>query len=89
MRTPSNLACHEFMGLLVKVVDLSSGFTTASGRIVWETRNTFTIVSEKGRRLTVPKQNKKFVFKLDDADVSLDGDSILYRPEERTRRVDP
>ncbi|MEM2929362.1 MAG: ribonuclease P protein subunit [Thermoproteota archaeon] len=89
MRTPSNLANHELIGLPVRVVDLSRGSTVASGRVVWETRNTFTIVSEKGRRLTVPKKNKKFVFKLGVSDVAVEGNLILYRPEDRTRRVDP
>lgn len=89
MRTPSNIVNHELIGLPVKVVGLSSGSTVASGRVVWETRNTLIIVSEKGRRLTIPKRNRKFVFKLGDADVAVDGGSILYRPEDRTGRIDP
>ncbi|MCX8183238.1 MAG: ribonuclease P protein subunit [Crenarchaeota archaeon] len=89
MRTPSNLAYHELNGLQVRVVDLSSGSTVASGRVVWETKNTFTILSERGRRLTIPKHNKRFFFKLGDMEVVVNGDSIAFRPEERTERVDP
>lgn len=89
MRTPGNLAYHELNGLQVRVVDLSSGSTVASGRVVWETKNTFTIMSARGRRLTIPKHNKRFFFKLGDTEVAINGDSIAFRPEERTGRVDP
>lgn len=89
MRTPSNLAYHELMGLQVRVVDLSSGSTMASGRVVWETKNTFTILSEKGRRLTIPKHNKRFFFTLGDTEVAINGDSMVFRLEDRTGRVDP
>jgi RNase P/RNase MRP subunit p29 len=89
VRTPSNLAYHELLGLHVRVVDLRSGSTMATGRIVWETRNTFIILSGKGRRLTIPKRNKRFFFKLGEADVAVDGDSIVFRPEDRTGRIDP
>ncbi|NHV98628.1 MAG: ribonuclease P protein subunit [Thaumarchaeota archaeon] len=89
MRAPSNLAYHELNGLHVRVVDLSSGSTVASGRVVWETKNTFTILSERGRCLTIPKHNKRFFFRLGDTDVAINGDSIAFRPEERTGRVDP
>lgn len=89
MRAPSNLAYHELNGLQVRVVDLGSGSTVASGRVVWETKNTFTIISGGGRRLTIPKHNKRFFFKLGDTEVAIDGGSIVFRPEERTGRVDP
>lgn len=89
MRTPSNLAYHELIGLRVKVVDLNSGSTIASGRVVWETKNTFTILSERDRRLIIPKHNKRFFFKLEDTEVAINGDSIVFRPEDRTARVDP
>ncbi|MBO3754347.1 MAG: ribonuclease P protein subunit [Candidatus Brockarchaeota archaeon] len=89
MRTPSNLAYHELNGLQVRVVDLSSGSTVASGMVVWETKNTFTIISGRGRRLTIPKHNKRFFFKLGGTEVAINGASIAFRPEERTGRVDP
>lgn len=89
MRTSSNLAYHELIGLPVSVLDLKSNSLTVSGRVVWETKNTFTVVSEKGRRLKIPKRNKRFVFKLGDSDVAINGDSIVFRPEDRTGRIDP
>lgn len=89
MRTPSNLAYHELIGLPVNVVDLKSNSTMASGRVVWETKNTFTIVSGEGRRLKIPKRNKRFVFRLEDTDVAVNGDSMVFRPEDRTGRMDP
>jgi ribonuclease P protein subunit POP4 len=89
MRTPSNLAYHELIGLPVNVVDLKNNSPMASGSVVWETKNTFTIVSGEGRRLKIAKRNKRFVFKLGDADVAINGDSIVFRPEDRTGRMDP
>lgn len=89
MRTPGNLAYHELNGLQVRVVDLSSGSTVASGRVAWETKNTFTIITGRGGRLTIPKHNKRFFFKLSGTVVAINGDSIVFRPEERTGRVDP
>jgi RNase P/RNase MRP subunit p29 len=89
MRTPSNLAYHELIGLPVKVIDLKTSLLMASGRVVWETKNTFTIVSGEGKRLKIPKRNKSFVFKLGENDVEIKGDSIVFRPEDRTGRMDP
>ena len=89
MRTPSNLAYHELNGLQVRVVNPSSGSTLASGRVVWETKNTFTILSEKGRRLKIPKHGNRFIFKLGAVEVAVNGGSIAFRPEDRTGRVDP
>ncbi len=89
MRTPGNLAYHELIGLPVKVLGSESGPALFSGKVVWETKNTLVIVSEKGRRLTIPKKHRFFVFKLGDEEVVLRGESIAFRPEDRTGRIDP
>lgn len=89
MRTPGNLAYHELIGLPVRVLESQEGPTLFSGRVVWETKNTIVIVSEKGRRLIVPKQHRLFVFKIGEEEVALRGESIAFRPEDRTRRIDP
>ncbi|MBO3770120.1 MAG: ribonuclease P protein subunit [Thermoproteota archaeon] len=89
MRTPSNLAYHELIGLPVRVIDPKDNTTVFSGKVVWETKNTLIIISEKGRRLTIPKHHRVFVFKLGDKEVVLKGESIAFRPEDRTGRIDP
>ncbi|MBO3833385.1 MAG: ribonuclease P protein subunit [Candidatus Brockarchaeota archaeon] len=89
MRTPDNLAYHELIGLPVKVLESEDGPTLFSGRVVWETKNTIVIVSEKGRRLIVPKQHRLFIFRLGEGEVALKGESIAFRPEDRTGRIDP
>ncbi|MBO3800270.1 MAG: ribonuclease P protein subunit [Candidatus Brockarchaeota archaeon] len=89
MRAPSNLAYHELIGLPVKVLNEDGGLPILLGKVVWETKNTLVIVSEKGRRLIIPKQHKVFVFKLGDKEVTLRGESIAFRPEDRTGRMDP
>jgi len=89
VRTPSNLAYHELIGLPVRVLDNEGYPALFSGKVVWETKNTLVVISEEGRRLTIPKQHKVFVFKLGDKEVALRGESILFRPEDRTGRIDP
>ncbi|MEM3712104.1 MAG: ribonuclease P protein subunit [Thermoproteota archaeon] len=89
MRTPGNLAYHELIGLPVKVLDREGGSTALSGRVIWETKNTLIILSEKGRCLVIPKQHRVLIFKLGDKDVVLRGESIAFRPEDRTGRIDP
>ncbi|MCS7138585.1 MAG: ribonuclease P protein subunit [Crenarchaeota archaeon] len=89
MRTPSNLAYHELIGLPVRVLNHEGGPTTFSGKVIWETKNTLIILSEKGRRLIIPKQRKVFIFKLGDKDVALRGELLAFRPEDRTGRIDP
>jgi RNase P/RNase MRP subunit p29 len=89
MRNRSNLAYHELIGLPVRVVDPNKGCALVSGKVVLETKNTLTIVSDRGRRLIVPKRHNLFVFRLGDEDVALSGESIALRPEDRTGRMDP
>ena len=84
MRSPANLAKHELIGLSVSV---RRGDTTEhEGKVIDETMNTFRLL--KGdKEITVPKIGRVFVFRLDGQDVTLDGNGIKFRPEDRTKKV--
>ncbi|MGQ9478587.1 MAG: ribonuclease P protein component 1 [Thermoproteota archaeon] len=88
MRTPRNLPYHELIGLEVKAVNPRTGLTV-SGRVVWETKNMLVLLLETERRVAVPKHGRTFLFNLEGEEVEVSGDSIAYRPEDRTGRVDP
>lgn len=72
----------EFIGLEVSVIPLG-----ASGIVVDETKNTFRIRSAE-REVTVPKPGNRFTFRLPGArEVTLAGEAIAYRPEDRIKRA--
>jgi len=53
------------------------------GRIVDETRNTFAVKTEDGRKVVVPKKGSVFEF-VDSGNV-VDGNLVVARPEDRTK----
>ncbi|KYK27516.1 MAG: hypothetical protein AYK23_05860 [Candidatus Proteinoplasmatales archaeon SG8-5] len=84
MRNAGNLGKHELIGLDVRVY--KADVMEYEGRITDETMNTFEITDASKSR-TVPKTGRSFVFDLDGENVTLVGDSIRYRPEDRTKKV--
>jgi RNase P/RNase MRP subunit p29 len=84
MRDARNLGKHELIGLNVRV--LKAGAVELEGRVTDETMNTFEI-TDRSKSRTVPKTGRNFVFDLDGKDVTLEGDRIRYRPEDRTKKV--
>ena len=73
----------EFIGLDVKV--LSAPFSGISGRVVDETKNTFTIESA-GTERTVPKPGNEFRFSYRGEQIDIEGSRILHRPEDRMKK---
>ena len=84
MRTAKNLGKHELIGLNVTV--LRAGITEYEGVVMDETMNTFEIASDSKSRI-IPKTGRDFVFDLDGQNVTLEGDKIRFRPEDRTKKV--
>ena len=84
MRNAGNLGKHELIGLNVKV--LKANTVEYEGRVTDETMNTFEITDDLKSR-TVPKTGRRFEFEMDGETVTLEGDRILYRPEDRTKKV--
>ncbi|OYT43578.1 ribonuclease P protein subunit [Candidatus Bathyarchaeota archaeon] len=84
--TPAILQ-HEFIGLNAKVVESKNPYYKGiEGRVVDETRNTFTILHE-GEKKIIVKDVAVFHFTLPDGTVvEVDGRVLVGRPEDRVKR---
>jgi ribonuclease P protein subunit POP4 len=81
------LAKDEFIGLHVKIVDCSDpSWKGQSGLIVDETKNTFLIEIEDKQKMIV-KKTAIFKFDIDGKKITIDGSKIMYRPEDRIKKV--
>jgi ribonuclease P protein subunit POP4 len=87
MKVTPELIRYEFMGTEAKVSKSKhSGYVGLSGKIIDETRNTFTILNE-GKRKIVLKDSSVFHFKFSDGTiVEIDGKILLGRPEDRLKK---
>jgi ribonuclease P protein subunit POP4 len=87
MRTPENLVRHELIGLRAKVVESSNPKNVGiKGRIVDETRNTFTIEKKDGKEKKLIKEENVFVFDLSGEKVRVEGKILVGRPEDRIKK---
>lgn len=87
MRTAENLGNHELIGL--KVTVMRNNAAEHEGVVIDETMNTFRLFTGT-RRIMVPKEGRDFVFKLEDGrTATLSGVNIMFRPEDRTKKVKP
>ena len=84
--TPS-IVQHEFIGIEAKVVHSSNpDLVGITGKVVDETRNTFTI-SHNGEKKVIIKDTSIFEFAMPDGTVvELDGKVIMGRPEDRLKK---
>ena len=74
----------ELIGLDVEV--LSEPFSGVSGKVVDETKNTFTIESAGTERM-VPKPGNVFRFAYEGRTIDISGSEIMHRPEDRIKMV--
>jgi len=82
-----NLAKEEFIGQNVKIVDCTDpNWKGQSGLIVDETKNTFLIKTNHGNK-KIAKKTAMFEFKTNDEKIIIDGKKIVYRPEDRIKKV--
>jgi len=81
----ANLRKHELIGLSV-VVRAATDPTLVDlrGRVVDETRNTLLVETAKGEK-RVPKKGAEFAFGPEG--VRVQGDDLLFRPEDRIKRA--
>jgi ribonuclease P protein subunit POP4 len=88
MKVTSDVIRGEFIGTEAKVADSSHrGNIGISGKIVDETRNTFTILHH-GERKVVPKETSLFHFKFPDKTiVEINGRLLTGRPEDRLKKT--
>lgn len=81
--TPKNLFRHELLGLSVEAHYLNHVFW---GKVVAETRNMVTILTDDNKIKHLPKQLTNFIFKLPDGrEAKLSGRQIVGRPYERIK----
>jgi ribonuclease P protein subunit POP4 len=86
MRSPTNIARHEFIGLDVVVVDAQNkSLIGIEGEIVDETKNTFTIETKHGEK-KVFKKGAQFKTTVDHKAVIIKGDILVGRPEDRIKK---
>jgi ribonuclease P protein subunit POP4 len=81
---PQNVANHELIGLRVRVVDNANPYNVGlAGRVVDESKNTFTIEDDSGEKV-MPKEYGVFEFMLPDGRrIRLNGNLLVSRPEDR------
>jgi ribonuclease P protein subunit POP4 len=87
MKITASIVQCEFMGLEAKVVKSSNSHVVGiKGKVVDETRKTFTILRD-GKRKVVVKETSVFEFVMPDGTVvEIDGKVILGRPEDRIKK---
>jgi ribonuclease P protein subunit POP4 len=87
MKLTPDLIRYEFIGTQAKVFrSKHSGYLGLSGKIIDETRNTFTILNEEKTRIVL-KNSAVFHFKFPDGTtLEIDGKILVGRPEDRLKK---
>ncbi len=81
-----NRLVEEYIGAQIKIVRASDQkYENIHGKIVDETKNTFTI--ENHRERIVPKQNCLFEIEINNSWKTIQGEDIMYRPEDRIKKL--
>ncbi len=88
-RNKQTILYSTFIGLTVEVVNSHSrNMIGAKGRIVDETKNLIVIESKDGKEKKLQKRSCTFRFYLGDGSIfDIDGKEILFRPEDRAKKV--
>jgi ribonuclease P protein subunit POP4 len=87
MKVTPEIVRHEFIGIKAKVSKSSHpDYVGISGKVISETRNTFTILDENERKI-IAKNSAIFHFSLaDGTTVEVDGKLLTGRPEDRLKK---
>jgi ribonuclease P protein subunit POP4 len=87
MKVTPDVIRWEFIGTQAKVAkSKDAGYVGVSGKVVNETRNTFTIKSEQKRK-TIAKEPSVFHFSFQDGTiVEVDGRLLVGKPEDRLKK---
>jgi len=86
MRSPTNIARHEFIGLDVVVVDAKNkSLIGIQGEIVDETKQSFIILDEKSEK-HVLKKGTSLKLKINNQELIIKGDILVGRPEDRIKK---
>ncbi|MGQ9624548.1 MAG: ribonuclease P protein component 1 [Candidatus Bathycorpusculaceae bacterium] len=87
MKVTPDIVRYEFIGTEAAVAKSThSDYVGIRGKIIDETKNTFTILHE-GKRKTIIKEAAVFRFKFPDSTiVEIDGQLLVGRPEDRLKK---
>jgi ribonuclease P protein subunit POP4 len=87
MRIAPDIIRYEFIGSEGKVVrSPHAGYVGLTGKVVEETRNTFTLLNE-GQRRSVIKESAILDFTFADGTIAqIDGRLLVGRPEDRLKK---
>ncbi|MEM2994709.1 MAG: ribonuclease P protein component 1 [Candidatus Bathyarchaeia archaeon] len=87
MKVTPDIIRDEFIGAEAKITKSAhAGYVGLAGKVIDETRNTFTIL-HKGKRKMVVKNAVVFHFKFSDGTVvEIDGKLLVGRPEDRLKK---
>jgi len=81
------LARDELIGLSVKIKECSDPtWLGKKGLIIDETKNTFLIKIDKQEK-KIAKNTAVFEFKYNDNKIIIKGSEIMYRPEDRIKKI--
>lgn len=87
MKVTPDIISHEFIGTNALVAQSQhQGYVGLHGRVVGETRNTLTLLSD-GHAKNIVKEFSVFEFTFDDGTaVDIDGKLLVGRPEDRLKK---
>ena len=78
---------NEFIGLSVTILECTDPtWKGKTGQIIDETKNTFLIEIEKKKKI-IEKKNDKFEFIKNGEKKSINGEKIVFRPEDRIKKI--
>lgn len=78
---------EEFIGLYVTIKTCKDpNWIDKSGLIIDETKNTF-LIKIDGQEKMIAKKTATFEFDYNDKKITIDGSEIVYRPENRIKKV--
>lgn len=87
MKVTPGIIRSEFIGTEGKIAkSRHSNYVGLSGRIINETKNTFTLFHE-GKKKNIIKDSAVFLFKFSDGTIAeIDGRLLVGRPEDRIKK---
>jgi ribonuclease P protein subunit POP4 len=87
MKVTPDIIRYEFIGTEAEVAQSPhEGYVGVGGKVVGETKNTFTFLNQ-GKRRSVIKESAIFNFKFDDGTiVQINGKLLVGRPEDRLKK---
>jgi ribonuclease P protein subunit POP4 len=81
------LSRDEFIGLKVKILECTDPtWNGKSGLVLDETKNTF-LIEIKNKKKMIAKKTAKFEFTINGEKISITGEKIVFRPEDRIKKI--